>query len=242
MFSRKLFSRGIFALSILLSFSAIADPKPTAGGRDPISFGGKMVFLGLGVANVITDETCVFAPQDAPSPDTRCMVLQPAPAQSIGDFQDIGSIYIPGGSAKSILWPTLTYNIDYQFSNTTGSPQRGIYRLDTFITIESDVLKDPALIDPATGLPYNGKKGGAFASHLIDRTLAVGERIRERTRFSGVGIEAFDTPGAFADLPEKVIKKLFEGPITIRYGLRLRLQNVDFASVIFGLRITGDQH
>lgn len=241
MFSRNLCSRAILALSMLLSFSAIADPKPTAGGLDPVSFGGKMVFLGSGLANVITDETCVFAPQDAPTPDTRCLVLQPAPAQSNGDFQDIGSIYIPGGSSRSILWPILTYNIDYQFNNTTGSPQRGIYRLQTFITIESDVLKDPALIDPVSGLPYNGKMGGLFAPHLIDRTLAAGERIREHTRFSGVGINGFNTPSYFADLPEKVIKKLFEGPITIRFGLNVRLQNVDFASVLFGLRITGDQ-
>lgn len=226
---------------MFLSSTAIAAPTPTAGGYDPISFGGKMVFLGLGIANIITDGTCVFAPEDAPAPDTRCLVLQPAPAQTNGDFQDIGSIYIPGGSAKSILWPTLTYNIDYQFNNTTDSPQRGIYRLQTFITIESDVLKDPALIDPVSGLPYNGKMGGLFAPHLIDRTLAVGERIREHTRFSGVGINGFNAASYFADLPEKVIKKLFEGPITIRYGLRLRLQNVDFTSVLFGLRITGDQ-
>jgi len=231
----------IFAFSMLLVPSSAIATDPPAGGMEPTTFGGRMVFLGLGIASIISDETCVFAPQDALPPDTRCVVIPPAPSGTTSDFQDIGSIYLPKGSARSIIWPTVIYNIDYQFNNTTSAPQRGIYRLDTYITIESDALMDPTLIDSATGLPYNGKAGGFFAPHLIDRTLSVGERIHEHTRYSGVGINAFNTDGFFADLPARVVKDLFEGPITIRYGLRINLQNVDRTNVVFGLRLTGDK-
>jgi len=75
----------------------------------------------------------------------------------------------------------------------------------------------------------------------MDRTLSVGERIREHTRYSGVGINAFNTDAVFSDLPARVVKKLFESPMTIRYGLRIKLQNVDFTNVLFGLRLTGDK-
>ncbi len=242
MHSRKMLHGAVFAFSMfLVPSSAIAANDPPAGGLEPTTFGGRMVFLGLGIANIISDGTCVFAPQDALPPDTRCVAIPPAPSATTSDFQDIGSIYLSKGSARSIIWPTLTYNIDYQFNNTTGAPQRGIYRLDTYITIESDALLDPALVDAETGLPYNGKIGGLFAPHLIDRTLSVGERIREHTRYSGVGINAFNTDGFFAGLPAKVVKKLFDGPMTIRYGLRIKLQNVDFTNVLFGLRLTGDK-
>jgi len=106
----------------LVPSSAIAANDPPAGGLEPTTFGGRMIFLGLGVATIISDATCVFAPQDAPPPDTRCVAIPPAPSAITSDFQDIGSIYLPKGSARSIVWPTLTYNIDYQFNNTTGAP------------------------------------------------------------------------------------------------------------------------
>jgi hypothetical protein len=242
MYSRR-FVLVIAFVASLFGASLGAFGATPGGGIEPSTFGRNLIFLGLAQVGAITfDGTCVLDPPIAP-PD-QCVIIQPAPGQTTFDFEDLGSIYIPGGSTASIIWPEMTYIINYELNNTTGVPQaNAIFRAHTIITIESAELNDPALVDPVTGLPYNGKIVTIFPfAEGTSRTLAIAERIQKSMRFSATGIGAFNHEFFVgANIPAKVIKRMFANPMTVRVGAAGKIQLVDTGLISIGFRLMGDQ-
>lgn len=138
----------------------------------------------------------------------------------------------------------MTYIINYQLNNTTRVPQaNAIFRAHTIITIESAVLNDPTLVDPITGLPYNGKIVTTFPfAEGTNRSLAIDERIQKGMRFSAAGIGTFDTEFFVSmNIPAKVVKRLFAKPMTVRVGVAGNIKLVDTGLIAIGLRLMGDQ-
>jgi len=242
----------IVALTLCLSGLASAQSTPTTPSNgDPDSFGHHMIFLGLsGTGSVYFDRTC--ADPTKTTPPNQCVIVPSADpgGPTFFSFPDLGSIAIPARSSKSIIWPVFIFNTNYTLNNTNGSPLPGVFRTFVIVTIESDVLKDPSLIDPNSGLPYNGRLTNTFKNAYGEgRLLAPGEFDSKFLRAASAGNAAFSTsiledPGG-QNLPAKVVRALFANPMIIRIGLEgnVRLIDPDSASSIsfVGLRLFGDR-
>lgn len=239
------FRADVKALRAELTATAAA-AKPAPGGGDPDSFGRNVVFDGLlqsGSVSLASD--CTPDPNNPLGPDDRCVELNPAPASTSFDFPDIGRLTIPGRSARSLLCHWLTPIASYNFSNTTGVPQpNAIFYLRPYVVVESPVLSDPSLIDPTTGLPFNGQLQASFAATYRDEQSLEPNQTAVRwfseTRVCiGGFLNKASLIGTYG-LTDAQATAVFRHDITLRFGLRGSVALVDNATVLYGLRVVGD--
>ena len=112
------------------------------------------------------------------------------------------------------------------------------------LTVENEVLEDPALVDPTTGLPFGGKlRTSMTASERFEVPLAAGMVLNSRERDSAVCISGFVNKRTLMDtfgLTETQAKQFFKKKTTVRMNISGSAQYVQEASVILGLRIVGD--
>jgi hypothetical protein len=225
-----------------------APPVPP-GGADTDSFGRNVQFDGLLQAGTVTlfadPAGCTPLPGDpAPGPDDRCVVLNPAPGSTSFDFPDIGRLTIPGRSAHSLLCHWLTPIAFYNFQNSTGGTAQATFRLLPYVIVESSVLSDPRLIDPTTGLPFNGKLETSFAATYQDtQSLDPGHNATRRFSETRVCIGGFLSKANLMStygLTEAQATQVFRHDMTLRFGLRGNVALVNSSFVIYGLRVVGD--
>ncbi len=209
---------------------------------DVDSFKRNLVWLGLASAFINLSDTC---PTDPANPDELCQVLAPAPGFTPFTFDDAAHITLPGKSANSLLcyWFSPVLNVNYVNSGAT--PTYGRLRYTPTLTIENPVLDDPALIDPTTGAPFGGQfMTSMTASESFVVPLDVGVNFTERTRDSAVCMAGFVSKKALIEsygLTDAQAKEFFRQPTTIRLNVTGSAQNVGFASMVFGLRVVGDE-
>ena len=209
---------------------------------DVDSFKRNVIWLGLTSAFINLSDTC---PTDPSNPDELCQVLAPAPAFTSFNFEDAAHITLPGKSANSLLcyWFSPVLNINYV--NLGATSTYGRLRYTPTLTIENPVLDDPALIDPTTGTPF----GGQFLTSMTSSEsfvvpLSPGVNFTERTRDSAVCMAGFVSKQLLSQnygLTDAQVKEFFKQPTTIRLNVSGSAQNVGFASMVFGLRVVGDE-
>ncbi len=208
---------------------------------DPYSFGRKKTYLGVvQTRSVSLRADCTgYPPEGGP-----CIELNPAPASTFVDETDLGTIELPRRSTKSILCFTFTPFAYWQWENFTGVPQSAEMFLRPSVRIESEVLNDPSLIDPVTGLPFNGVLlDSTITTFLQARTLDPNEsdmqyNITTRSCTGGlVNVRALrDSYG----LSDAVIRRFFRNPITVTFGVRGDVSMVTSGSYSVGIRLYGD--
>lgn len=225
------------------------DPRPTRRDlvqaiEDPETFGKTVNFLGtLRGGVVIFDETCDFPPGEL-DPSDRCVLINPPPSFTNADERNLGSITLPGNSAKTNIYLIPTHIVDYQFFNGTGVFQNnGFFRYNPYITLESAALNDPRAVDPITNLPLNGRLDMTLSSvKIIDRTLAVNERIRDRSNYSRALITGINKPFLNSEigLPSDIVDRMFREPLTIHMNMNVRTRYVNFGTFLYAVRIMGN--
>ena len=131
-------------------------------------------------------------PPDPAFPDDQC--VEGSPNASI-DARDIGRITIPAKAANSLLCHSITSIPLWFLGNGTASPVTGSFQYAASVTVENEVLNDPSLIDPNTGLPFNGSFDVAFGLITDRQTLQPGDRVNRRERGHGMS----DAPGSYTE-------------------------------------------
>lgn len=225
-------------LAVMAAEAAVTDEE--VGDAD--SFGRNVRYLGLAQTDSLN-----FQPDCAPFPPdefSRCITLAPSPASTPFDESDLALIELPAKATKSLLCFTVTPLYDFEFFNDTGVPQNNAqFNVRPIITIENEVLDDPALIDPMTGLPFGGQLTVPLSTYLESRSLAVDERAFKRmflTRSCIAGvISKRSLIGNYA-LTEAQANQFFKKPITVRLGAQGNLSLVSFANYTYGFRLYGD--
>ena len=218
---------------------AAAPTRDDVGDVD--SFGRSLVWLGVAQGNIDLSSSC---PPDDGEPTTNCVALNAAPATTAFDLDGIAHVTLPGKAANSLLcyWFSPTLSVDYL--NPTAASDVGLLAYSPTLTVESEVLDDPALIDPTTGAPFDGKLvTGMTASEHFEVPLAPGQQQFERSRDSAVCIAGLLSRRALVDtygLTDAQAKQVFTKPVTISLNVSGSVRLVDEASLIFGLRIVGD--
>ena len=249
MWQRAASAAAVAAIALGAS-TASADTPTTPSNFDPDSFGNNMVFLGVtGTPSVFFAGSC----EGTELPD-RCVKVETDSALTkVFEFPDLASIYIPPRSAKTIIWPTFILSTEYQLINNGPSDSAdGMFRTNIIFTIESDVLKDPAvtcLDSHGDFVSCNGRLVTIIPNvYGEEHTLAPGARALKRVRANSTaitGVATTSTLQGITNLSAKAIKKMFESPMTIRIGLSGHVQHVDpdhlWNSVFMWLRLTGDR-
>ena len=207
---------------------------------DPYSFGRAKTYLGVvQVHSVALRNDCTGYP-----PEGNCVELLPAPAATTVDEMDLGTIELPGKATKSLLCFTFTPFANWQWTNDTGARQIAEMGLSPRVRIESEVLDDPSLIDPNTGLPFNGVLLDSTVSTFYQsRTIDPGEvdyQFNATTRSCTAGLVNVRFLRDSYGLSPKQIDQFFRHPITVTFGVWGRVSMVDSGSYSVGVRLYGD--
>ena len=207
---------------------------------DPDSFGRAQTYLGLAQPALFLEPDCSVLPPDfAP-----CVDLVPAPGVTSVDEADLATIQLPGKATKSLICFTFTPFASWQWWNTTATPQPARMFLRPLVRVESPVLEDPGLINPGTGLPFDGVLFESTVSSYSEvRTLDPGEseiQYRATTRACTGGLVSTRVLRNGYGLSDAVIKDFFKNPITLSFGVRGNVALVSSGSYRVGIRLYGD--
>jgi hypothetical protein len=208
------------------------------------SFGKNALFLGIAQSGIVLlDPTCDPADVGPLGPDDHCITVAdpsvPVPATTVND---VARITIPGKSAQNVVYAIANHTVSFSMFNPGGTPTQGRMAYVPTITIESEVLNDPALIDPTTGLPFNGSfTTGGLGTYSTNKTLASGAsefltHSYSRANTSGLSRSFFAGLG----LPSNVIDQVYRKPMTIRLNVRVSSRWVDSATLVFTTRLLGN--
>ena len=100
------------------------------------------------------------------------------------------------------------------------------------------------MIDPTTGLPFNGKLiTGMTSSERLEQPLPPSTAFTSRTRDSAVCIAGFMSRRQLVEtygLSDAQAKEFFKQPTVVRMNIAGTSRYVSDASLIFGFRIVGD--
>lgn len=230
---------------VLACLHAVAAPPTAAEVGDADSFGRRVVFAGLVVTGgVALASDCTPDPNFPPGPEDRCVVLNTAPLPTTFSFPDIGRITLPGSSVNSLLCHWATANVFYSLANNTAAPLTARFSVRPTYRIESEVLADPALINPQTSAPFGGGIDLSISGISDTQTLAPGAinaRQETGTRTCVAGLVSKASLSRDYGLSDSQIKRLFQRPITIRVGVTGRAIGVADASMFYSTRFTGDE-
>ncbi len=211
---------------------------------DANSFGRNVKFVGMVQSgNLQIAPDCTPDPMFPPGPNDHCFVPD---ANGFASFNlpAVGQVLIPGKSVKTLLchWQTPFASFIYQ-------NQLAVYQGNARATvtatykIENEVLSDPALIDPGTGLPFGGSFTTGLASISDTRGLQPGEFQNysdNDTRVCNGGLISKRSLIEGYGLTEAQATQFFKKDTIITIGLVGSTRHVSDASVIIGTRFVGD--
>lgn len=236
----------LIILSLAVAGRLPAAPPTAEEVGDIGSFGHNVQYMGAKSGFIMLSPACTPAPTPVPpatANDDQCFTLAAAPALTNFDAQDILRIKLPRRATRTIIYPALNFFINYQLQNTTGVFQpQGVFSYSALLTIESDVLLDPSIIDPQTGLPANGKLVSQFGYNFRDdRSMDVNDRQRLRETLVRVGNAGINKAQLIAQgLSESVVDDLFRNEMTIRMSVTGSARLVTDATVTCNMRLFGD--
>lgn len=227
--------------------------SPTSGAvtveevGEPDSFGKNAKFLGTATTGIVyfyfsCDPTVLQNDLDLTlGPDDRC-VVSPLGAVVGDTFNDIGRITIPGRTVDNVIYFIQSNLFSFDTTNPTANPVYSTLLYSPSYTLESTALNDPAAINPSTGLPMNGSfTTGVGGSRQFTRQLGSGIIDAGFERFSSSGTRGF-ARSYFEDLglPQSVINKIYNRPLTIRLNLRVRGNYLQFGQFGYSVRFLGN--
>jgi hypothetical protein len=234
----------VIALGLLIAVAAQAAPPTVEEVGDPDSFGRDVIYLGNAQTSQVALQTdCTPDPMFPPLPNDRCIVLNAQPAATSFNEDGLATLQLPAESTKSLICFALTPNHNFEFNNLTGVAQPNArYNARAVITIENEVLDDPTLIDPNTGLPYGGRMTLPLSTYSESRSIAAGEREQKSLFLSRHCIGGLVSKRSLvgSGLSETQAKQFFKKPMKFTFGASGTVQIVDFANFFYGIRLYGD--
>jgi hypothetical protein len=235
----------LVGLALALASPAHAE-RPTAEDvGDADSFGRNVVYLGVAsTGSVLLQSDCTPDPNLPPEPQFPCVTLLPPPQITNFNEDNLAAIRLPARATRSLICFSITSAHSFGFANDTDVRQNNaLFRTTAMITVESEVLNDPTLIDPNTGLPFGGRFTLPFGTFGEFRTIDPGERASRTVR------ETRDCIGGLLNrasllamgLSEAQVARFFRRPMRIVFGLSGGAAMVDGANLLYGVRLYGDR-
>jgi len=130
------------------------------------------------------------------------------------------------------------------YSNPTGVYQGQARAIFTATyKIENEVLNDPTLIDPSTGLPYGGVINTSLGAVRDGRSLQPGETQVYRDNYTRACLGGLVSKRALMEsygLSDAQATKFFKKDTKITIGMIGSTRHVSDGSMIIGTRFVGD--
>lgn len=236
----QIFALAFSAIAIAGGLRAASPTVEDVGDVD--SFGHAAQYMGASSGFITLSPACTPAP--SPTPNDQCFTLNPPPAATSFTADGICRIKLPKKATKTIIYPVLNFFYNYQLQNTTGATvPNALFDYSATLSIESDALLDPSIIDPNTGDPANGKLVFQFGPNRVrdDRTMVDGERSRHRLTFTRAGNAGINKAQLVASgLSSTVVDNLFKSEMTIKMNVVGSARYVTDASITCNMRLFGD--
>lgn len=245
---RSWYAPGLLGLVLSIAATVHAQPPTVEEVGDADSFGRSQVYLGVANAgSVLLREDCTPDPDPDPSlppQNLPCITLLPQPQLTVYRQDNLDEIRLPGRATNSLICFSFTPFILASFGNDTAERQNASLRTQAVVALESEVLNDPALINPDTGLPFGGSYTLNFGIFSESRSFDPGEQetktitqtrdcigglITRRTLIEGLG------------LSEKQAREFFRQPIRLVFGVTGIASLLREGSVLYGVRLYGDR-
>jgi hypothetical protein len=207
---------------------------------DPDSFGRNVTYIGMTQTDSVTiAPDCSFSDPEF----ERCIVGNPAPLPTLFDESDLAVINLPAKSTKSLVCFGFTPFIGVSWANNTATMQTASFIATAPIIIDNEVLDDPALINPNTGLPFGGSLSLSLSTWFNRHSIGVGEFEDENSFQSRTCIAGIVSKRALVDgfgLSEAQATQFFKKPMTFHFGARGSVQMSEFTTYFYGIRLYGD--
>ncbi len=218
--------------------AAAAPTDEDVGDAD--SFGRNVTYLGLAqtLSVLVTDDCSGSDPALG-----RCVVANAAPAPTSFDEADLATINLPAKATKTLMCFALTPFIQVQWNNSLATPATARFSASALITIDNDVLDDPTLIDPGTGLPFGGVLSLGLGTFTDVHTIQPGETDFKALQMSRSCIAGIVSKRALMQnygLSETQATQFFKKPMTITFASRGTVGMSSFANYFYGIRLYGD--
>lgn len=223
-----------------------AAPAIIATVGDLDSFNRHVKYIGLiSTGFILVQNDCSLDATGPLGPEDHCVVTNPAPALTNFTIVDAGRMLIPAKTANSLFCHNQTSIVTYSFGNDTGvyQPNARIVLTPRY-TIQNAALNDPSMIDPTTGLPFNGQINLSLAGIRHARSLQPGEHQTERdntTRACIAGLVSRQNLKDGFGLTDTQVKTFFNSDSIITMNIVGQVQNLDFATINYGTRFYGDE-
>jgi hypothetical protein len=215
---------------------------------EPDSFGKNAKFLGTATTGIVyvyrsCDPQILLDELELTlGADDRCLALPTLGQSATATFNDIGRIRLPRNSFDNVIYFIQSNIVSYDLSNPNANQAFSNFSYSPTYTIESDALNDPLAIDPNTNLPMNGSfTTGVGGSKFIGKTYEANAQEFVSERFSTSATRGF-ARSYFADLglPQSVINRIYNKPMTIKLNLRVRGNFFTFGQFGYSVRFLGN--
>ena len=231
-----------------LAFAGWLQAAPTAADvGDAESFGHSALYMGAASGFVRLAPACSPAPAAATANNDQCFQLNPQPASTSFEANDICRINLPKKATRTVIYPVLNFFLRYELKNETGVFQpQGLLTYRATISIESDALLDPSIIDPSTGTSANGKLAAVFSDkYEDDRSMDSTDRQKHSMTFVRLGNTGITKASLVAQgLSQAAVDHLFNSSMTIRMniidGSARLLTSTKTATITGNMRLFGD--
>lgn len=209
---------------------------------DADSFGRPVRWMGFAsTPGINVRDSCVPRPEETPS---LCMESSTGQEYREAEFRDLAQITLPARSTHSLLCHWLTPSVAGILQNSSGidNGQAELVAMPS-ITIENEVLNDPTILDPVTGLPYNGKMEVYANTSMISAPLDTGEQTFQlasstRTCISGY-LNRRELVSSWG-LTDAQALEFFNKPMTLRLHILVAVRMVLDGQVAMSVRFVGD--
>jgi hypothetical protein len=235
----------VLFFSTIAAVSLRAGPPTEADVGDPDSFGHGANFLGAVSGAVFLNSDCsTIDPSFG-----QCYTLNPAPASTDFDDEDVCHIKLPKGSTHDILYPVVSFFHSYTFQNNTGTEQEAQFFYVASITIDSAALNDPSCIDPnannGMGAPCNGHLTMQYNDNSYNDQrfhFANGDKTHNTQNYSHVGNLGITKRFLVEKegIPQNIADKLFAGAMTLHLTIQGSSQMVSSGRITGNMRLFGD--
>jgi hypothetical protein len=126
------------------------------------------------------------------------------------------------------------------FLENDGTAGNASYIYTPRVTIVSDALNDPAALDPVTGNPMNGSFTTSMSGSSSDFFTPIPGQTKNQSYASVAGRGFSRIYFKSIGLPNTVIDNLFKKPMTLKFGIRVRVSGaIDFGQFFYSFRLIG---
>jgi hypothetical protein len=210
---------------------------------DLASFGKEVKFFGYAMSGTVLVSRDCSGWTPLLGPDDRCFTINAATNLVSFDARSIGRISYPQKTFQNVIYLLPRHQYSYYFLNAASQSKGGRFQYLPYITLESNALNDPSLINPQTGQPFNGKVDiGISGSKFFNKTILPNYQESDGASYSAASVSGLTKKYFMTNfaLSAQTVDNLFYEKMIIHLNIRGTTTNVEEASFNFGIRFTGN--